>query len=409
LLFAIIVVDNAASRQRREKEVTMVMKHVSPIWIAPLLILALISTALAGVLSGVNVSNTTADSSAPVLAPDGTNTLHIVWEESDSLYTNRKATTGNWLSVPVQISTGNAPSLARGSDGSLHLAWSDYSALGRNYEIYYSKWLGSAWDVPLNVSNTDANSSSPDVAVKPDGTAYVTWFDPSTIYYGVIDKTGVVSSTGIVTLGAGVQNPAIAVSADGNVHLVWQEPDDDTGNYEVFYTYNDGSGWNPVTENVSRSPDINSTAPDVAVTTNGVVYAIWTQGIHPNTSILYAARKGASWTTPVTVSQGTAFSPFIAADTAGFVHALWVEQDASGYRLVYGWGKDGMLVRSEVLVDSALPITEGALYPQISGNTFTVHVAWSAQTANGGPYDIFYGAHQWTLNSIYLPLVLSSG
>ncbi len=367
------------------------------------LLIALISaaTTLAGALSGTNISNSDGDSISPVLAPDGSDTVHAVWEEDETLYTNRKPDGGSWLSTPVQISTGSEPALDRGSDGTLHLVWSDYSVLKGNYEIYYSKWLGSGWDVPLNVSSTTANSSSPDVAARPDGSAYVVWFDPSVIYFGIIASTGVVSSTGLVTIGSGVQNPAVDVSADGVVHLAWQKPDDDTGKYEILYSRNAGSGWG-LAEEVSRSPGIDSLAPDVAVTSDGIAYVIWTQG----SSVVYAARKATGWTAPITVSQGTAYSPFIAADDAGFVHAVWTEQDTSGYRLVYGWGKDGTLGRAQTLVSSSLPIGEGALYPVASGSTFTLHVVWSARTSATGPHDIYYGVYQWDLNAVYLPVIL---
>ncbi|HDN80461.1 MAG TPA: exo-alpha-sialidase [Chloroflexi bacterium] len=365
-------------------------------------IIILISLALwaagANALSGTNISSTLEDSSSPVIAIDKAGTIYAVWEEGNNLYYNYK-TDGGWLTAPIFLSPGLAPSLAAGNDGTLHLVWADYSFSEENYEIYYTRRTDTGWDAARNVSSTSDNSSAPDIAIGPDGLAHVVWFEPTLVYYGVIDDLGNITTT-FISNSLNGQAPAIAVSSDGTPYVVWQAPDEDTGKFEIFYSYYDGTNWS-LPQDISQTPDVDSISPDITVTPQGRVYIAWVEG----TQLYYRSGGSQGWGPSIPLSTGQASAPSIATDSQGMVHILWNEQDASGYRLVYGWGLEGVLARANVLVNSSTPIAEGALYPVSSGDTLNIHIVWSAQ-ADSGFYDIFYGLHTWTLNKVFLPVVL---
>jgi hypothetical protein len=94
------------------------------------------------------------------------------------------------LNVVSTESTASSsdPSLAVGPDGTAHIAWydyTDYGSSGSDSDIFYKKRTSSgAWSTTEVVSTESTGSSTaPSLAVGPDGTAHIAWTD-STDYGG---------------------------------------------------------------------------------------------------------------------------------------------------------------------------------------------------------------------------------
>ncbi len=78
------------------------------------------------------------------------------------------------------------------------MAWYGYDSSDNYYEIYYATNAGGSWSTPELLSTNDDEYS----------------------YY-----------------------PQIAVGPDGVLRTVWYEYDNETGNEDVFFSSNDGTGW----------------------------------------------------------------------------------------------------------------------------------------------------------------------
>ena len=129
------------------------------------------------------------------VGPDGT--AHVVWQwgwEDDAAILHRSYEPGTgWETQetvsPIPISGPPTwwvleanPSLAVGPDGAVHVAWvdsADYRGSGGDVDIFCKSYLPNiGWTVAEVVSTeSSADSSSPSLAVGPDGTVHIAWVD----------------------------------------------------------------------------------------------------------------------------------------------------------------------------------------------------------------------------------------
>jgi len=366
-------------------------------------------------LSGVNVSNTLTDSWQPALVAASNGTAYLAWEDEGRIY----YAVGSGTTWPLSqlVEYGESPALALDGNEMPHLVWSDYSTIEGNYEIFYSQWNAnsSTWSLPSNISRTSGSSSAPDIAAGPEK-LYAVWVDTTSgsneIYYAVISGTAVIDS-GPITYSGGGSAPAVAVDTTGTVHAVWQVRDWETNKFEVLYSQWDGTGWS-LAENVSQSPAVDSTGPDIALTSDGQVYVAWREALTTTTGIegaIYCnVRQGGTWGIPFNISPETGWNaalPALVVDGDDMPHWVWSEDNGTNYRLLYGWSS-GTSAAVSVLLQSTLSLQDAALYVWTNNGQRTVHLAWAGQrTADDlAPWDVFYGSFQWRPHYIFLPMVL---
>lgn len=68
--------------------------------------------------------------------------------------------------------------------------------------------------------------------------------------------------------------PQIATDENGNLHIVWRETID--GNQEIFYTWIDvNQTIQSLPVNVSNSPSFDSQAPQLVVDSTGIAHIVW--------------------------------------------------------------------------------------------------------------------------------------
>jgi hypothetical protein len=220
-----------------------------------------------GSASGGGISNTPFLSAYPSLAiaPDGT--PYVAWEDDPPMAAALNIYIRRWDgSAWIEVGTGSAsdlgisqdyweyseqPSVAVAPDGTPFVAWhTTRAAAPLDLEVYIRSWNGTAWvEVGAGsasgrgVSNTPYLSVSPSLAIAPDGTPYVAWYDSSGGNYEIYVKhwngltwqemgAGSASGGGISDDGASSALPSTAVAPDGSLYVAWN--DESSGNWEIY-------------------------------------------------------------------------------------------------------------------------------------------------------------------------------
>jgi hypothetical protein len=191
------------------------------------------------------------------------------------------------------------------------VAWSDYA--DGDFETYVRRWNGSMWEeVGFSsasgggISDNNAGSYYPSLAIAPDGTPYVAWHDRSDgedyeIYVrrwngNWWEEVGPSSAS-----GGGVSNnsytsrrPAMAVGPDNTPYVAWWA---DTGasDDEIYIKRWIGCGWEygkwgPVDPNSASGGGISSNNgaswyPALAVGSDNVPYVAWEDNSNGNWEI----------------------------------------------------------------------------------------------------------------------------
>jgi hypothetical protein len=186
------------------------------------------------------------------------------------------------------------PSLARAPDGTILIAWNDDSS--RNHEIYLRRWDGSEWvewnagsATGGGISNDVSQSTNPSLAIAPNGAPMVVWHDFDyndawEIYARRWDGAGWVEMDGSATGGGISQNattsvePALAISPDGTPVVAWWDFTD--SDYEVYLRRWNGSMWVEMDAGSATgggvSNNFNSSyPPSLAINSDGRAFLTW--------------------------------------------------------------------------------------------------------------------------------------
>lgn len=348
-----------------------------------------------------NLANTSADSRVPQLAVTASGTAHVVWEEDGSIY-HTFGSSGAW-STPAETVLGDSPSLALGTGDDVHLAY--VSESGDTFDIFYTRWNGSGWTLPVNVSHTTGVSTAPAIAFAPGGTLHVVWADNTggsvALYHGQ-SSDGNTWSTFPVPNGAG-SGPAVAAGADDILHVAWQSADPTTGRSDIWYMRLSGGSWS-LPENISATPDEDSTVPAIALAPDGTVHIVWQEGLDSNTAIYHVSGRPGSWSQAGDVSgtlQSAGF-PALSMDSAANGFLVWDEGS-----VIVGRGLDaatGTWSAREEVSSSAGGIAD----PTVFVGDNAAHAVW-AQKISESNWDIFYGRRTGgeppLSRKVYLPLI----
>jgi len=186
-------------------------------------------------------------------------------------------------------------SLAVDSSGTVHVAWTeatDYGASGNDTDIFYKyKSSDGNWTSSEVVSTESYDSSrKSSLAVEPDGAVHVVWQDCTDygdetggIFYKYKPFGGSWTMTEFVSTGFGPGSfaPSLAVEPDGTVHVVWFNEADYGGSgtdADTFYRYKPtGESWK-IAEVVSTESTSCSVFPKVDVDLDGTVHVVWLDG-----------------------------------------------------------------------------------------------------------------------------------
>lgn len=366
---------------------------------------------LGGWTDKMQLSNPSEDTRGPALAADDNGAIYAEWEEKqDGVYSVMFSKfDGNSWTAPVAVDTFST-SIGMGNIG--------VSADGGTIVIgYITAWSevadifaavstdgGASWTTTnLTATSTTPNSIPekyiiPSIAVTASGSAYMVWHDrpddPGTLttwwaevvmstYDGSSWSAPEVISTREATDVTWDGRAVIALDPDENLNLVYASNDTSWGFLAgwkpkaiVQYRKRVGGVWTePV--RIDNSTDPSAWEPCIGIGTNGAIYITYSQldPAYPtvrNSYYLTSGDGGASFTTPVKVSNNTQVSDEnfpeitigsvrdeIAGVFSGGADITWIEYDpttANGFNLMHGviptvtvTGVESMIPNSDLL------------------------------------------------------------
>lgn len=225
------------------------------------------------------------------------------------------------------------------------------------------------------------------------------------------DKTGRLVLMYNHVKGSGVANPYYRQSTDGG--LTWSAPtavyNSPTSSFQVAFALDSSdvahAAWRTQTEIwyagesqwpnnaiLVSSPGQLVFSPDIAVSGDNTLHAVWTQ--QDNRAYhAFSVNGGANWTVSPALTQGTSKSdvPAVAVDLNNKVHAVWEERIWDGAKFLYEIQyKKGSLSGSVVNWDSTATKLSGtvseARMPSIHAEGNTIHVAFARRDSDDEQY-----------------------
>ena len=243
---------------------------------------------------------------------------------------------GPWLAPASELSVpgqnADYPQIAIAPDGTAAAVWSRSDGVNTIIQAAIRP-LGGSFGPPVDLSAAGRNSSEPQIAMAPDGTATAVWvrFDGSNIVQAATRPPG--GSFGIpVDLsvpGQSAYGPQIVTAPDGTTTVVWFRSDG--GNYivQVATRPEGGSFGAPVDISV---PGQNASSPQITTAADSVATVAWTRSDGSNFIIQAATRPpGGSFGIPVDLSAAgqDAFDPQIATARDGTIVSVWRRSDGA--------------------------------------------------------------------------------
>lgn len=208
-------------------------------------------------------------------------------------------------------------------------------------------------------------------------------------HYSVLAQTDVIWSKPIQMTApedaAGA--PALVADMAGNVHMMWsqaltQNPPPGEGDTLFYARWDAENGWSEPVD-VLAIPNMGAEVPDLAVTPDGVLHAVWGTG-GQNSRMMYAhvpaccAGNPRNWSTPIDLGTPVLLTTSLVADNQGRLHAVFPSRETRN--IVYRKSVDGGVswpVEIEVPGGAEGP-DEYVSYPRLSvDGAGRVHLVWS--------------------------------
>jgi len=299
-----------------------------------------------------NNSSESVDPSVAVSDP----LVHVVWydyrDTNYQIYSKRSPDGGISWEADTRLTINDAqsysPSVAA-SGSVVHIVWEDTRDL--NHEIYYKRSTdgGISWEADTRLTNHNAASFSPSVALS-GSVVHVVWQDARDvnweIYYKRSTDGGISWSadTRLTIVDTTESNyPSVTVSGSV-VHVVWQDFRD--GNMEIYYkrSTNAGGNWS-ADERLTNNPSPSS-KPSVAVS-GSVVHVVWDDYRDVKWDIYYKRSPdgGVSWEadTRLTNNDAQSYSPSVAL-SGSVVHVVWADARDVYWEIYYKRNPTGNVV-----------------------------------------------------------------
>ena len=218
----------------------------------------------------INLSNNTAQSSAPQIAAIGNN-VYVTWRDGSEIFFTVSTNNGMSFGPPINLSTNtgtvNVPQIAAiGSN--VYVIWTADNPISDDVYFAASNNNGGSFGPAINLSNTAGNSVDPQIAALGNN-VYVTWQDSAPgindIFFTVSTNNG--GSFGTQknisnTPGTGTSEDPQIAALGNNVYVTWE--DSAPGNFDIFVISNSQpfGGFSPPI-NISNNPG-TSQSPQIA-------------------------------------------------------------------------------------------------------------------------------------------------
>jgi hypothetical protein len=181
--------------------------------------------------------------------------------------------------------------------------------------------------------------------------------------------------------------PALVADMAGNVHMMWSRaltpnPPPGEGDTLFYARWDVEHGWSQ-TVDVLAVPNTGAEVPDLAVTPDGTLHAVWGTG-GTNSRMMYAhapaccADNPRNWSQPIALGGPVLLTTSLVADDQGRLHAAFPSYQTRN--IVYRRSDDGGLNWSEEVEvpGGADAVDELASYPRLAvDGRGRVHLVWS--------------------------------
>jgi len=348
---------------------------------------------------------TSGRSSAPAVAADSSNHLHVVWQDdtpgNSEIYYKRSLDGGATWATNKRLtwSAGGSddPAMVVDSSGGLHVVWHDDSS--GNDEIYYKKSTdgGAAWTTSRRLTWNSGGSFIPAIAVDPSNHLHVVWYDNTSGNLEIYCKRSVdggatwTASQRITWTSGGSLGPAVAADSSGRIHVVWY--DDTPGSADIYYKRSTDGGTTWTTNQRLTRTSGWTASPAIAIGSSGHIQLVWVEDVSGvcEYDIFYkrSTDGGANWTASqrITWVSGSLGPPDVATYSSGRVHAVWGASTPGNDEIYYKKSTDGGATWT---TSERLTWTSGGSYiPAIAiDSSGHIHVVWHDETP-GNP-EIYY-------------------
>ena len=264
------------------------------------------------------------------------------FQQSDIYFSKRSASTGTWSAIQkvndVVTNDQFEPDVAVDSAGNVYAIWTD-ERVSTDRNIYFSKRSAATglWSASVRVNDDPTNKSPeqrmPSISVMPNGTAIAVWLDrrsKDAIYSARLAPGATVWSTNIkVTTNASSSksSPDVAIGADGTAYATWYEPS--SADADIWFA-SLASGANSWSANVKASDDPGTAfqgSPSVGVDTAGdvlVAFEDWRTNPH-QVRVRRRAAGGTTWSPSVVIAANGGNMPSISVRGDGKAVVAWYD------------------------------------------------------------------------------------
>lgn len=175
--------------------------------------------------------------------------------------------------------------------------------------------------------------------------------------------------------------PQIASNSNGAAVAIWQETNDSVPN--IFARAFNGTNWTTVASNLNNNSASTSDGPQVAINSNGVAVAVWTENNNFIPNVYARVFDGVEWSetsSNLNVNANRVASvPQIAINDSGMAVAVWKEYNGSTFN-IYARIFNGTSW-SETVPDLNADVAHSADAPRVAINDSGVAVAvWQEYT-----------------------------
>jgi len=238
------------------------------------------------------------------------------------------------IKVSHDIDSPGEPQIAVDSAGNINTVWSDQTtpcgSASCSISIFFSRSTdgGATFSAPLNLSNDQGTSSTPQIALDPSGNINVIWNDnspgyPAVLFSRSVDGGHTFSTPKNISAPTGghltLERRQIAIDSIGSINVVWSGA---TGN--IFFSRSTDGGANFSAPVIAGSGIGN---PSIAVN-SASISVVWEASVsgHNPYDVFFSqsADGGATFSTPKDVSNPEgAFYEQIAVAPDGSIDIIW--------------------------------------------------------------------------------------
>jgi hypothetical protein len=255
----------------------------------------------------------------PVVDVDSNGIVHVAWPSSPNgprqvLYVS-SADLGITFRQPVNVSRstgeGFAPVIAIDNSDAVNLAWQDTRSGSNAIMFSRSTDSGATFSNPKQLSGSTSDASGPEIVVDHSGGLSVVWIEPQTAGGSriMISRTSdggqTFSAPSVVTSGASADFADLAIfSARSTIYVAYT----DNNAEQVFLTQGQSStlGFSsPIQLSHSDTSKGRAHSPSVVVDGNGRIHAVWIDssilGNDEGLLVYRSSSDGQTFTVPVLI------------------------------------------------------------------------------------------------------------